>query len=225
MRAGNLGVPVGEESLIRSTLYGAEQDGTTLKRSVSSSPSATPSGQQVVAGEVAVERRAEFEESEIGEDGTVRAETRVGTVADTAEFLQVPGEFLLLEPGAPGAAWDVLGDVADCGYEGGEVDIDGFLSAHEDATLWMLGFYERGTRADTGTVYGSDLGDDPLASDILETSRCNQVGFEYEDGGETVRGRLSQSGYVEVYSPDYDRGEFVEYVVSTLLPHVDRQPA
>lgn len=99
------------------------------------------------------------------------------TVVESAAFLQVPGSFLLLESGAPAMLFDVLGRVANCGFEHVELDVDGLRAENEDASLWMLGFYERGTQADIGTVYGSALGDGLLANEDLERTRCNQVGL------------------------------------------------
>jgi hypothetical protein len=227
MQSGTLGVPIGEAEIIGSEIYTVEKEGSTLKRSIkASNPITTPSGHRMVEGTVSMEEKVEFRESEIDENGDVQSESYFARTATTARFYQVPNHFLFLESGAPTSMFDILGQSADCAYEPAEIDIDGYILDQEEASLWMLGFYETGTRAENGTLYGNDLADDPLASDIFQTSSCNQVGIEHFYSDDSIKARVSESGFIEVYSPEYEgNAEFVDYLVDVLVPHIARPTA
>ncbi|ARS90788.1 hypothetical protein B1756_14370 [Natrarchaeobaculum aegyptiacum] len=173
-------------------------------------------------GTIAIEQQVEYEESEIDGNGNVQSESRYRKVAERAQFIQVPNQFVILESGAPSMMFDILGRTTDCAYEPAEIDIDGFILDQEEPSLWMLGFYEHGTQAENGTLYGSDIADDPIASDILQDSACNQVGIEHFYSDDAVKARASESGYIEVYSPDYEVEEFTDYLVDVLASHINR---
>jgi len=223
MKSGTIGIPVGEDSSIDTDIFTVEREGENLKRSVKAkSPVTTPSGHQMIEGSIAIEQKVEYEESEIDSNGNVQSETRYRKAAESAHFVQVPNQFVILESGAPSIMFDILGRVTDCAYESAEVDIDGFILDQEEPSLWMLGFYEHGTQAENGTLYGSDIADDPTVSDILQDSACNQVGIEHFYSDDAVKARASESGYLEVYSPDYEIEEFTDYLIEVLAPHLDR---
>lgn len=222
MKSGIIGCPVSEGEQINSSVLTAERDGEELRRSVRAEPAITTDRKTlVITGTVAIEEIEEYERSEIDDDGAVQSTTGTRKVAKTAEFLQVPGEFVVLERGAPVAMLDILGRVAGTAYERAEVDLDRYLEQVENPSIWMLGFKQHPTNADTGTLYGDGIEQDPIFEEILGGSVCNQLGLEHVWQGDAVDLRLSESGYIEIYSPEYESTEFIDYLSEVILPHLN----
>lgn len=223
MDSGIVAVPVGEEKRIDEELFSVAKGDIKLRRSIrTEEPANTPSGHRIIVGDISIEQYEEYTESEINDDRNTKSSTYNRKYVEEAKFVQVPGQFLFLESGSPTMMFNILGQVADCAYERAEIGLDQFILDQDEPSFWMLGFYERGTQADTGTLYGSEIGDDPIANDILQNATCNQVGIEhfYDDDG--VKARFSESGYIELYSPDYNTKKFIDYIIEEISPQLTR---
>jgi len=223
MDSGIIGRPVSDGNEITSSLFTVERDGEELRRSVNVENSATTENHaRFIFGTVAREDVVQYEKSQIDQEGVIHSEKATRVVAQSAEFIQVPGEFVVLESGAPTEMLDILGRVAGTAYERGEIDLDRFLDSAKSETIWMLGFEENTSNAENGTLYGNGVGEDPVFEDVMTSAAPNQLGLEHVYDGDAFKLRVSKSGYIDIFSPDLENPEFVDYLVGMVSAHLSR---
>lgn len=180
-----------------------------------------PSGGMGFRGRAAVERPTERETTEI-DFGEVRTSVTEATETYTTEFVGVPGEFVVAGSGTGAFAFDMVAEDTGTTIERASLDLDALLDARSEARPWKVGFSEGTDTIANGVLHGTDVLDDGEMGPVLENATVNQLGLEYEYGGESLKMTSTRSGYVEVYRPSsFDDRDFLQYVSDEILPHVD----
>lgn len=219
MKAGVLGIVDGTFEVVGSFAETVEEGEHELDRCLTvDRVFSLPSGGMAFEGRAAAEVVANETATRI-EGGEIRVDDRERTVTRYAEFVGVPGEFVVVDSGDGAFAFEFIGTETGTSIERGTVDLDGFFSAHEEATPWKAGFYGPGDGGVNGVFHGEDLRAE--LGDVLEDSKLNQLGLSYEYDGDDVKMTATRSGYVELYQPSsFDSQHYLEYLREEIVPHV-----
>ncbi|MFD1647377.1 hypothetical protein [Haloarchaeobius litoreus] len=181
----------------------------------------TKAGNRVVVGAAARERN--LEDTGYTIRGTeIEEVSDEGTITEYTEFLTVPGEFVVVSSGDGSFAFDLIGRVGEADIERATIDLDGYIGSVESAEAWKVGFYDHDGQADNGVVYGDDILGDGEFGGVVDQARLNQLGVTYESqSGETVKLDITESGYLNVYSPGFDSLEFADFIAGSIAPFIE----
>jgi len=181
----------------------------------------TAAGNRVVVGAAARERS--LKDTGYTISGTeIEEVSDEGTITQYTEFLAVPGEFVVVSSGDGAFAFDLIGQVGGADIERATIDLDGYIGSVESAEAWKVGFYDHDGRADNGVVYGDDILGGGEFDGVVDQADLNQLGVTYESqSGETVKLDIAESGYLNVYAPDFDSLEFADFVAGSVSPFIE----
>ncbi|WP_306056956.1 hypothetical protein [Natronococcus wangiae] len=222
MQRGILGLVEGDFSTLESFRDTTEQSGFELNRGIDIARSERLSnGQPVFVGragaeEVVTEDEVAVSESRIGIKEVPKKSTKY------AEFVTAPGDFVLVDSGSGSFAFDLIARHMDCLISRAEIDLQRFFESMEEYNpeVWKLGFRGFGSQTQNGVVYGNNVTEDSNFGEMLNGADKNQLGLSYSSGEDGIMMTITQSGYIEIYSPsNYETEEFAEYVASNVLPH------
>jgi len=179
-----------------------------------------PGGEMAFEGSAAIEASETVERSRI--DGAeIRIEEESRTVTRRAEFVGVPGEFVVADRSRGTFAFDMIAEETGAGIERATIDLDGFLADRSDAAPWKAGFAGREGSVENGVLHGSDLLDDDGIDGLLDGATLNQLGVEHDYDGERAKVTAARSGYVELYRPaEFDAGDYLQYLVDEFVPYL-----
>lgn len=221
MKSGIIGFVHGDFDRIESQTTSVEKGETELQRCIDVENTLTlESGREVQVGSVAKEDRVKEERARI-ENGTVASEERINIETSYTRFVAIPGEVVILGTGGGTFGFDLIGRQVEALIERAEIDLNEFVSHHEDADYWQYGFYNTGLNAENGVFYGTEVEEDSNAQTFINSSVPNQVGLDFLYGDKPVKAKLAESGYVEVYQPgEWETTEYVGFVADAVLPYV-----
>jgi hypothetical protein len=220
MKAGVLGVVDGTFAAVDSFDDTYIEDDHELQRRLEiTRVFSLPSGEMAFAGRGAVETLTERTTASI-ERGEIRVTEAAQTVTRYAEFVGVPGEFVVVESGDGEFVFDLVAAETGTDVSRATLDLDGFYATHESATPWKAGF-AAGDDGVNGVFHGADLRTNPDVDRLLGDARLNQLGLDYEYAGDDVKMTASRSGYVEVYRPSaFDAARYLQYLRDEVQPFV-----
>lgn len=188
-------------------------------------------GRTVVSGEAAHVGGEERVVPVIEEDGTISERERMVDDPQRVEWFAVPEA----SPGyvcvdASGAEWVFrqLGRQLDVWVEAAHYDLGAFhdrLRADQEADVWQVVWSDPAEDGEAGTFYPGFDSDDEAGRTVkkrgLERYK-KQFGFTFwsSEAGDTVRGTVARSGYLELYSPrDWGTLETARWLREQALPH------
>lgn len=225
MKAGILGLVVGELDDIDSFHQTQKQDGTQFSRSLQvEQVGTTEAGSPIYEGEAAIEEVEEIEsvtiEQETGEIVVTEQPLREGKYT---QVLIVPNEFAVVSSSAGRFAFDLVQETQPgITVSRSSLDLNEYANKYYDAPdvdPWQVGFYGNIGEAEKGVVYGEDVYNDEEMSEILERSQINQLGLRYDVLGHDIKMTMAESGYVEVYQPsNFSTEDFATYLEEEMLP-------
>ncbi|WP_408957258.1 hypothetical protein [Natrinema sp. 74] len=177
-------------------------------------------GKNCYIGKAAKEDVEYIESPEITEKGeiinTESAERRVYTTT----FLLVPDEFVIVDNSAGKFLFPLLSEETAHTAFPAEINVDSFTAEYDDAEYWKVGFEGRADGTENGVLHGDAVFNDSEFGAVVTDSNKNQIGANFEYGGELLKLFLTKSGYIEVYQPDsIDSEEFSEFIAEVLLPY------
>lgn len=174
------------------------------------------SGDRIITGVAAEERRVDNKTSEIMDDGGIN-EDILDTGIDTAsaQFTMVPSEFVVVESSNAEFVMELIGKETESMISPVNFNLDAISANYADnrANIWMTGFYDYAGNANSGVAYGNSVYDDNDLGPIVRDGKMNQLGMTFERGNDEVKLMITESGYVRVYSPsEYGNPSFVRLV-------------
>lgn len=220
MRAGVIGTVDGSFDVVGSFTDSIEDGDHERTRCLEiSRVFSLPSGEMAFRGTAAIEATETVERPRI--DGTeIRVEEDTRAVTRRAEFVGVPGEFVVADGSKGTFAFDLIGEETNAEIERATIDLDAFLADRPDAAPWKAGFAGREGNVENGVLHGSDLFDG-AASGLLDGATLNQLGVEHDYDGERAKITAARSGYVEVYRPaEFDAGAYLQYLADEFAPYL-----
>lgn len=174
------------------------------------------SGDTILTGVAAEEKRTDEETSEITDDGRIRdgiSQTRTETIF--SQFVTIPGEFVVIGSSNAEFALELIGKSTNSAVSAFNFNLNAIANDYADdrANIWMTGFYDYDGNANTGVAYGDDVYDDADIGPIVRDGLMNQLGMTIERGESEVKLMITESGYIRVYSPsEYGTPSFVRLV-------------
>jgi len=222
MKAGSLASVEGEIQEVDSYFNEFEQQGDVLKESFEISQRLSNLTGDVIAyeGRAALQTLEDAEEVRINEDAISTVE-RPDIVTKYTEFLLVPDEFIVTASSSGSFVFPLLEEQLGVTIEDIEIHLDSYWHAKSEANPWKVGFYGRTANADNGVLHGADLLEDSDVGSALADSRKNQLGLEFSRDGRIFKIFVTESGYVEVYSPDdLTSSEFITFIQEELVEHL-----
>lgn len=162
------------------------------------------SGTEIILGTAAEQIQSEVEKESIDEGGrVVRSEPRLEVDTLSTQFAAVPGEFVVIESSKQKFAFDLIGQAVEASIQPMTINLDELAADfHEDADFWMSGFYQHSGEAEKGIAYGDNVFDDNELGNPVWNSKKNQLGMDFEFNTDSLRMRITESGYVQVYGSD-----------------------
>ncbi|GAA0293886.1 hypothetical protein [Halarchaeum salinum] len=227
MNAGILGVPHGRLTTIESYANTVTDGSHELTTAVDVEEQTTLGG-----GVACIEGRALRETVEEIDTATVDSgRIKIGSTRQKIQrWTDVVGltagddheGFLLVGSSDATFGFDVAGDAI---IETAELDLGAFLDEHD-----VLGVGTAGTAAigpiESITSHGTDVREDEEIGigehvrDSIRAGYLSQVRCHYDSDWGFVRCFLAASGYIEVYEPDLETADFVQFVAEDILPYV-----
>lgn len=180
----------------------------------------TDSGNEIIIGAAAKQKEVQSNTVEI--EGTNVEEIKVSEIsADYTEFIAVPGEFVIADNSSGTFIFDLIGRKTGTHITRSSIDIDGFLDGIDNIQAWKVGFYDHFGMADNGTLYGNNLFDDDDFGEIISIADKNQIGLTYVDDEDTkFKLNMTESGYIEIYTPDLDSEEFAQFITENVYDYL-----
>lgn len=179
-----------------------------------------PDGRTAQTARAAIEDLGKEENSEISDDGEIRTYEDTQKIVKTTDLLFVPGSFVAVNSSSGRFAFQLITENTSASVERLEFDIDSYVEKNPEANPWKVGFHEYVGNANNGVIHGEQLLTDPEISEILTSAPKNQIGFEYEYNGNSVKNFVTESGYAQIYQPtDFNTGSFAKFVEQELMPH------
>lgn len=179
-----------------------------------------PSGQMAFEGHAAKERLRPQETTEII-DGRIQVQKEPRVVTQRAEFVGVPGEYVLVDSSGGSFAFDLIARDTNTDIERSSIDLDAFVERARDVEPWKVGFAGYSGNAENGLIHGTDLLNDRNFGEVISNAAINQLGVEHTYRNQTVKMTATQSGYVEIYQPsDFGSADYLEYFLDEIAPHV-----
>lgn len=219
MRAGVIGTVEGSFDRVGS-FADAIEDGERARCLEIERVFSLPSGEMAFEGSAAIEATETVERSRI--DGTeIRIEEESRTLTRRAQFVGVPGEFVVAGSSRGTFAFDMIAEETGTEIVRATLDLGGFLADRPDAAPWKAGFADREGNVENGVLHGSELLDDDGIDGLLDGATLNQLGVEHEYDGERAKLNAARSGYAELYRPaEFESGDYLQYLVDEVVPYL-----
>lgn len=234
MKAGIIGVPTdGSIDRIESQddvdeRYGMEFHTTLDVQRVQDLEGNT----KFIEGTALREEQQEVDRAEV-EDGSIRVRDSRQKDQTWADFIAVEGRdghpgFVAVSTSKAEFVFDVVARQCPPGttIERTEVNLGDFIQGKDDYNLQGAGGVALGENADKFMSWGDnlsedeDLGDLVVANQDSDTTPIAPGRYVYDDW--TVHCNIAQSGWVEVWSPDFTTHEFVQWVEDDVMPFIRR---
>lgn len=228
MKAGIIGVPEGEADRITDVeafSTTTEEYGLELNTVVETEEVQTLSGDTKFIEGTALKETAEDEEKAYIEDGKIRFRDAKVERQQFGEFTVVPANddhngFVIVSSSSATFAFDLIDRTTIINRA--EISLGGFLKQHNDFSATTAGMSGHAGQVDSAVTWGRNVFDDtefkdPLG-DAVVADNLSQLAGQYMSDGVRVKANLSESGYVQVYEPDMDTMEFLDWVIRDILP-------
>ncbi|WP_435332853.1 hypothetical protein [Haloarchaeobius sp. TZWWS8] len=182
-----------------------------------------PDGRTGQVGRAAAEQIGEVDDVQILEDGITNV-AKKEKVTKYTDFLYLPGSFLAVQSSSGSFATEVINRHSPVTPLASTLDLESLLEENlrdDDFSLWKLGFYGNHGQAENGVVHGSNVLGDKDFKEIFNSTKTNQLGFDYTYKNKEMRIFLAESGYVDVYQPsNFSTREFFQFVDHEIVPHL-----
>lgn len=228
MRAGVLGLVRGQFDEVTSFHETDTQDGVSFTRSLQVTGSGKlDSGGRYYTGEAAMQDVEEQTRVTISpESGNIEVSNQGETSGNHTEFVVIPGNLMAVSSGRGTFAFRLLEELhPGIQVERAELDLNAYAEKYyrgDSVNPWQVGFYGNIGEAEKGIVYGDNVFSDDEIGDVLERSRLNQLGLEYNVLDTEIKMTMTESGYVQVYNPsNLETGEFADYLLNEILEVAD----
>lgn len=234
MRAGIIGVPEnGEIGRIESQddvdeRYGMEFHTTLDVQRVQDLAGDT----KFIEGTALREEQIEEDRAEV-EDGSIRVRDSRRKDQQWADFVAVEARnghpwFVAVSTSKAEFTFDVVArQLPGVRIDRTEIRLGDFVQAKDDYNLQGAGGVALGGHADKFMTWGDNLDDDEDLGDLVDantdsdTTPISPGTYTYD--GWAVHCNVAQSGWVEVWSPDWDTHEFVQWVEDDVMPFIYSQ--
>ncbi|MCT9095290.1 hypothetical protein [Haloarchaeobius sp. HME9146] len=154
------------------------------------------------------------------EDGEIITSDGHDRISQWTQFIVVPGEFMIVEGGDDTFAFDVVGDLTQTHIERANFDLDEYAETRPEAEPWKYGFYNGAGNAESGTVYGTNVVEDPEMGDVLSQSNKSQLGLELMYESMEMKMEVTNSGYSRVLRPtNFSTENFVHFILNEFWEH------
>lgn len=226
MRSGVIGHVEGTSGKIEPFSDAREEGDIELRRQLElRSKLPGPRGNEAYSGRAAIERTTDREQVQFfGEEIIVN--TQKEKIQLYTDFLLIPDSFMVVESGRGEFAFNLIEEQTNLTIERVEIDLYklyDYCSQYQPEP-WQVGFFGKEGRAKKGVVYGEGVLSDPDLGEILEASKKNQLGLEFEvDNGTKIKFTVTKSGYLDVYQPDnYDEIDFMNFIEEFIIPNLSK---
>jgi len=220
MKSGVVGSVAGDFSKISSSVSEYEREGIELKSCIEILDEFQLSGGLTAQVGQAARQVPDSEETWVIEEEAISSRERKFTKTEYTTFLSISGEIIIVGSGSGSFAFDLIGRDTETVIERANLSLGEFYRQHQEADYWQAGFYGKDSDAENGAIYGSNVFSDSDLGGVLEITELNQLGAQYAYGNNLIKLTLTESGYIDVYNPDFDAKEFLIYFESEILPIV-----
>jgi len=233
MKAGIIGVPTsGEIGRIESQDDVKEQYGMEFHTTLDVQRVQDLDGEtKFVEGTALKEEQEEHDQAQV-EDGSIRVREARRKAQSWADFIAVearndhPG-FVVVSTSDAEFVFDVVARLSTPGtmVERAEVALGDFVNDRDQFTVEGGGASETGSpNASTLMTWGDEIDqDDQVGRYIqkaMDTNLVPIVNGRYVFDGWTIHCNVAASGWVEVWSPDWDTAEYLDWVERQIMPYV-----
>lgn len=168
-------------------------------------------------GRAALEDVEEIYDKEIQESGKIEIEKTLRKAVRTTEFILVPDSFMATQSSAGDFLIPMLNRNTEHAVFEAEIDLIGYVNQIEDPQFWKVGFEQRADGAENGVLHGTQVLGDSEIGDLLGDVQKNQIGIEHPLNDETAKSFATKSGYFELYQPNSDTKEFIQYLQDNIV--------
>jgi hypothetical protein len=216
MKAGVIGVTSGSHGKIPSIVSTYERNNKELKTCIEINNTFTlDNGTTAQVGQVA-KQKPQTEDSISIENGKIKSTEKNTVTTKHTHFVSVESELVIVQNGNGVFAYDIIGRETDTVIQRANLALDDFHKQHPEGDYWQAGFYGKDSDAENGAIYGSNVFSDNEIGKILESTDLNQIGAEYAYNDELIKLNITESGYVNVFHPDFSSKEFIEFVLDEI---------
>jgi hypothetical protein len=221
MQSGVIGSVNGSFEKITSTASTYERNGADYKTCIEVTDTFTLSNGKIgQIGQVARQKPEMIEEAFIT-DSSIQIGEKESEKTQYTSFISLSGENVIVNSGGGTFAYDIIGRETGTVIERAGLSLDEFHKQHPQADYWQAGFYNKGSDAENGAIYGSSVFDDSDLGSVLQSSELNQIGTQYAyDDNELIKISITESGYIDVHQPDFTGESFLEYFQDDISPIV-----
>lgn len=178
-------------------------------------------GTSITRGQVGHEDTARVQSHRIRPDGTLEIERdEHDVVVEVSDFLYVEDEVLITVSTDAEVPRRMVETATGATIESGRINIEKFAETHAEANPFLA--WGRDAEGDLKSVCGvGNIAEDEDFSQRLEASENTQLSFEgLLWNGRELRGTVTRSGYVEIYSPrDVGSEEFTRFLLEEVIQH------
>lgn len=239
MRAGIIGVPVdGEIDQIESNDATREEFGMEFHTTLDVQRVENLSGEtKYVEGTALKEEQEKGKRAEVQQKDDDDPDEFSIRVRDARRKAQTWADFVAVEArnGHPGFVavstsdaefvFDVVAkQLPGVRIDRTEIRLGSFVESKDSYNLQGAGGVALGSNADKFMTWGAELEDDDDLGDLVDANKESDTtpiapGL-YPYDGWTVHCNVAQSGWVEIWDPEFSTSQFVEWVESEVMPHV-----
>lgn len=221
MKSGVIGTTSGVVDTVKSFTEKTEKDGRSLESCIEIVSEVRAADGELLGqlGRAALDQIVDSRSVEI-DDNSIITTKKSQVETQYTEFLLSVDGFIVVKDSGGTFAFDLLGEHQQITIERTEIGLNSFISAHESAKPWKVGFYGKSGNADNGVVHGTEVWNDPELGGLLQDQRKNQLGVDIDWKGREIKMVTTESGYVDVYQPgDFSNTEFLMFVRDEVIPH------
>jgi hypothetical protein len=163
-------------------------------------------------GRAAVENAEKISNKKIEESGEINDGKSIKKITKVTEFVLVPDEILIVNDSSGDFLIPLLNrNTAHSVFEA-KINLSEYIKRIEDPEYWKVGFENRTDGAENGVLHGESVLRDSDIGGILDQSQKNQIGVTHQIDDGQAKSFVTKSGYLELYEPDYDIEEYIQYV-------------
>jgi len=236
MRSGIIGVPTDSSSLgiesVDEMHKTRKEYGLELRKVIDLQEVQTLGGETLwVEGAALMDDVEEVDKYDV-DDGTIYTREGKRRIPKYANFLAVPEQeshrgFVVISSSDAEFVFDLIGRQNHVTIGRAQLSLGAFLRDHSDFTAASGGTPVTGTnKADTVLAYGNDVLNDDNVGEVLnaaaDTDQINPLAGKYDYNSHICHVNMADSGYVQVYNPAFETGEFIDWVRHDVLPYVDQ---
>lgn len=226
MKKGSIGKVLGEASSIDTSVYPTTESksGLELLRTLSVRGGESDlRGNEIQVGRAARQDVTKEKGYDIDPDGKVTSNgEEKRKITDVTEFMYSEDQYAVTESTKKEFAFSLLAKAIGTEVSSADIDMNGFIEAHQDARFWMAGYYNHSGEPTSGDGYAEgDLFESDEFRETFEKSDKNRIGVEFEFESELVKLLLTEGGYIEVYRPsNFDSIQFKRLIDEKISPYV-----